>query len=98
MAMNHSIIASDQNEDRAYWVELLVKIASPILDHLSEGNFKQFAQIQYSPAWDNRNKQVAYMEAFGRLIVGLAPFVSLPDDKSAEGIIRKKCAFKFKKV
>ncbi len=97
IAMNNLTIANDETEDRAYWIQLLIKISSPILDHLSEGNFRQFAQIQYSTAWDNRNKQVAYMEAFGRLIVGLAPFVSLPDDESTEGVVRKKIRLQIQK-
>jgi hypothetical protein len=46
--------------------------------------------IETGPTWDNRNKDVAYMEAFGRLIAGLAPFLALPSDDSEEGKIRKQ--------
>jgi hypothetical protein len=77
-------------KDRIYWVRLLDKIAAPILSNMSKGELRKNMPMDYSPAWDSRNKEVAYMEAIGRLIVGLAPFVSLPDEDSEEGRIRLK--------
>ena len=77
-------------KDRMYWVKLLDKIATPILTSMSKGELKKTMPMEYSPTWDNRNKDVAYMEAIGRLIVGIAPFVALPDDDTEEGRIRKK--------
>jgi len=77
-------------KDRLYWVQLLDKIASPILSNMRKGELRKNMPMDYSPAWDNRNKEVAYMEAIGRLIVGIAPFVALPDDDTNEGHIRKK--------
>lgn len=46
--------------------------------------------LEVSPNWDNRNKKVAYMETFGRLMAGIAPWLSLPDDDTAEGQQRKQ--------
>ena len=46
--------------------------------------------VELSPTWDGRNKNVAYMECFGRLMAGLAPWISLPDDDTAEGVQRKQ--------
>jgi hypothetical protein len=71
-------------EDRVYWVELLDKIASPILANMSKGELKLNMKVAFSPTWDNRNSQVAYMEAFGRLLVGIAPFLALPEDNSTK--------------
>ena len=82
-------IASHQKEstgaqDRAYWVGLLDKIASPVLANMSKGELRLNMKLATSPTWDNRNTQVAYMEAFGRLLVGIAPFLDLPDDLSTD--------------
>jgi len=85
-----NILGTNGLKDRIYWVRLLDKIASPILSNMSKGELRKNMPMDYSPAWDSRNKEVAYMEAIGRLIVGLAPFVSLPDDDSEEGRIRLK--------
>lgn len=47
-------------------------------------------QVEVSPTWDGRDKDVTYMECFGRLMSGIAPWLSLPDDNTAEGIQRKQ--------
>jgi hypothetical protein len=76
--------------DRQYWVNLLNKIASPVLDNMSRGMLQKNMPVEVSPAWDGRNKKVAYMEAFGRLIAGIAPFLALADDGSKEAAIRQR--------
>lgn len=76
--------------DREYWCDIMYRIAAPILSNMSEGKLQQEMQIEVSPRWDGRDKQVTYMEAFGRLMMGLAPWLSLPDDETAEGAQRKQ--------
>jgi len=77
-------------DDRTYWVNLLYKISEPILSNMSKGELKKNMQVEYSPIWDGRNKNVAYMEAFGRLMAGIAPWLNLPDDDTPEGKQRKQ--------
>jgi len=79
--------------DRAYWVHLLNKIATPVLQNMSNGTLRKNMKVAFSPTWDNRNKEVAYMEAFGRLLVGIAPFLNLKNEEGCsqeEKNIRKK--------
>ncbi|MDL2213436.1 DUF2264 domain-containing protein [Bacteroides sp. OttesenSCG-928-D19] len=76
--------------DREYWCNLLYQISEPVLKSMSEGNLKQNMLVEVSPTWDGRNKNVTYMEAFGRLMDGIAPWLSLPDDDTAEGKQRKQ--------
>jgi hypothetical protein len=85
---NSNSIAS--KNDRQYWVALLDKIASPVLSNMSNGLLRKNMPVEYSPIWDGRNAQVAYMEAFGRLIAGIAPFLAHPETNDAEGKIRKR--------
>ena len=49
--------------DREYWIMLLDKMASPILMPMSQGKLREVFKPAYSPTWDGRNNQVAYMEA-----------------------------------
>jgi len=79
-----------KGNDRAYWVALLEKIANPVLRNMSRGELRKNMVMEYSPTWDGRNEEVGYMEAFGRLIAGIAPFLALPDDNSAESKIRQR--------
>lgn len=76
--------------DREYWCETIYKIAAPILSNMSEGKLQERMQVEVSPTWDGRDIKVTYMEAFGRLMAGLAPWLALPDDYTAEGRMRKQ--------
>lgn len=76
--------------DRMYWCETMYRIAAPILEPMSEGCLQQKMDLELSPTWDGRDKRVAYMEAFGRTMSGLAPWLSLPDTNTKEGQMRKK--------
>jgi hypothetical protein len=79
-----------KTDDRQFWVATLEKIANPVLSNMSKGELQKNMRVAYSPTWDKRDGRVAFMEAFGRLIAGLAPFVSLSDDNSAESKIRRQ--------
>lgn len=80
----------EESNDRTYWANLLYKIASPVLSNMSKGELSINMQLELSPTWDGRDKRVSYMEGFGRLMSGLAPWLSLPDDDTAEGKQRKQ--------
>lgn len=74
--------------DRAYWVDLLVKMAEPVLSNMSKGELQANMLVETSPNWDGRNIKVTYMETFGRLMAGIAPWLALPDDGTPEGAKR----------
>ncbi|MDR2475466.1 MAG: DUF2264 domain-containing protein [Bacteroidales bacterium] len=78
------------NSDRQYWADRAYQIAAPVLSNMSKGELSKNMQLELSPTWDGRDKRVSYMEAFGRLMDGIAPWLSLPDDDSAEGKQRKQ--------
>lgn len=77
-------------DDRAYWSGLLYKMSAPVLRLMSEGRLQKEMLVEVSPAWDGRDIRVTYMEAFGRLMTGLAPWLSLPDDNTPEGQQRRQ--------
>lgn len=81
--------APDVN-DRAYMAGLLQTMAEPVLSNMAAGNLKKNFALEVSPTWDGRNKGVAYMEAFARLMAGVAPWLSLPEDDTPEGRVRKR--------
>ena len=88
-----SLLANTPNSttgnDRTYWVGLVEKIATPILSNISKGELRKNMEVKYSAHWDGSNQQVIYMECFGRLIAGMAPWFNLPEDNTPEGKIRK---------
>jgi hypothetical protein len=74
--------------DRHYMLDLLQKMAVPVLGPMSQGRLQAVFKPELSPTWDGRNPKVAYLECFGRLIAGIAPWLALPDDSSPEGRLR----------
>jgi hypothetical protein len=86
----YSNSAEKADTDRKYWSDLAYKIAEPVLRNMSECKLSENMQLELSPTWDGRDRRVSYMEAFGRLMDGIAPWLSLPDDDTEEGIQRKQ--------
>ena len=73
-----------KQSDREYWCSLAYKMAQPVLENMAKGELQKNMQTEFSPSFDNRNRKVVYMETFGRLMAGVAPWLALPDDESAE--------------
>lgn len=72
-------------EDRAFWVASMVKIAEPVLTNLSEGKLR--ARMPYESEDASRVK-FAHLEAVGRLVCGMAPWLELGSDNTEEGQLR----------
>ena len=69
-----------QQTDREYWAALAYKMAQPVLENMAKGELQKNMKTEFSPSFDNRNRKVAYMETFGRLMAGIAPWLTLPDE------------------
>lgn len=82
------LLEKDSSPDRAYWSDLAYRIAYPVLSNMSEGRLQQNMLVEVSPSWDGRDRGVTYMETFGRLMAGIAPWLALPDDGTPEGTRR----------
>ena len=78
---------------RAEWVDFAYRLARPVLEPMSEGRLHEVfntkrGSLELSPCWDGRDVEVSYMEAFARLMAGIAPWLALPDDDTPEGVKR----------
>lgn len=79
-----------EKTDRQVWADLCYKISQPVLENMSKGNFQKDFPLELSPTWDGRDTKVAYLETFARLMAGISPWLSLPDDGTPEGKQRKQ--------
>lgn len=83
--------------DREIWAETAYKIAYPVLSNLAAGTLHQNMPVeQRGPshpeygAYGDRTKY-AYLEAVGRTICGIAPWLELPvDTTTRDGQMRKE--------
>ena len=76
--------------DREYWCEQAYRMAQPVLENMAKGELRKNMKTEFSPSFDKRDRRVVYMETFGRLMAGVAPWIALPDDGTAEGARRKQ--------
>jgi len=77
-------------EDREYWVNTLYKIVYPVVHNLAEGTLKKNMPVEKAPGYSLKAEKVTYLEAVGRTMAGLAPWLVLPDDDTKEGKLRKQ--------
>ena len=76
--------------DRERWIGVMRKLADPVLNNLATGTLKARMPVEQAAGADR--KPVTHLEALGRLIAGLAPWIELPSDASPEGQLRAKYA------
>jgi hypothetical protein len=74
-------------EDRAYSVKVLTRVAEPVLTALAEGKLREKLP-QF--AWEHDRTNYAELEAFGRTLAGIAPWLELGPDETPEGKLRAK--------
>lgn len=84
-----TIYAKKQKEsDRTYWANLAYKISEPVLRNMSKGELRKNMTVDVAPTWAGASPELAYMEAFGRLMAGIAPWLALEADNTKEGKMR----------
>ncbi len=76
--------------DREMWVSTLRRLADPVLTNLVNATLKTRMPIEQAPGADRRS--VTHLEALGRLVAGIAPWIELPADGTAESQLRARYA------
>ena len=74
-------------DDRAFQVQTLTRIAEPVLSSLADGKLKSTLPTH---DWERTRTNFAPLEAFGRSLAGIAPWLELGPDDSAEGKLRAR--------
>src|SRR5438094_2246356 len=78
--------------DREYWLGVLARLAEPVLTNLAEGRLRQRMPIEIAPAGRPDRRDYTHLEAVGRLLTGIAPWLELADDGSPEAGRRRRYA------
>jgi hypothetical protein len=82
--------ATSPVEDRTFWIAVMRRLADPVLTHLANGTLKARMPVEQAAGTDRRS--VTHLEALGRLIAGIAPWLELPADDTPEGRMRVEYA------
>jgi hypothetical protein len=82
--------AQSNSEDRQFYIDAMLKISHPVLDALSKNQLKKTMPVEMSSKAVNDRSDFTYLEAFGRTLAGIAPWLELGSDNSKEGKLREK--------
>lgn len=78
------------NNDRSIWLHYLDRLAGPVLLNIAENKLKENMQVVLSERTDNATLRTssAYLEAFGRTMAGIAPWLNLEGGSDEERLLR----------
>ena len=74
--------------DRTVWLDVLRRLADPVLTNLANETLKARMPVEEVAGANRRG--VTHLEALGRLVAGIAPWLELPATDSAEGRVRAR--------
>ena len=79
-----------ENKDRAIWLSALDRVARPLLTNMSQGKLRANMPVESIAEDLDKRRLVTHLEALGRLIVGISPWLELGPDETPEGRLRAK--------
>ncbi len=69
-----------QSNDRDIWIAAMRRLADPVLTNAANGTLKARMPVEQAAGADRR--AVTHLEAIGRLLAGIAPWIELGEDPS----------------
>lgn len=79
-------------EDRAFWVENLRRVAEPLLTAMKDRRLKELMPVECKPGLLEGRKKCTYLEAVGRLLSGISPWLEHGPHDGREGALRERFA------
>jgi hypothetical protein len=86
-----AVIGGAAADARVYWTQVAARLATPVLGALARRQLKATMPVEANPASPDR-PQFSHLEALGRLLAGLAPWLELGEDATPEGTARGRFA------
>jgi hypothetical protein len=77
--------------DRAYWIAMLERVAGPVLENMSRGTLHARMPVEARPGVKDR-PEYTHLEAIGRTLTGIAPWLELGPGSEEEGRRRARVA------
>lgn len=87
--MGESQNVSNQ-QTRDYFIDTMITIVDPVLSALSKNELIETMPVEVSLNPNGDRSKFTYLEAFGRTLSGIAPWLELGPDDTKEGQLREK--------
>jgi hypothetical protein len=78
--------------DRAYWLATLLRVAEPVLTAAAAGRLKAALPVEAATGQQEGRRHVTHLEALGRTLAGLAPWLELKDVPANEAARQQRAA------
>src|SRR5580704_18792348 len=69
--------------DRAYWIEVVKRVSEPVLEAVSQGQLRARMPVEAGAGLVEARSKSTHLEAFGRLISGLGPWLECAEVQGA---------------
>ena len=79
-------------DDRRYWLRVVERIAEPVLSNLARRQLKARMPVEAAATAAADRARVTHLEAIGRLLAGIAPWLEHGADSGDEGALRRRYA------
>jgi hypothetical protein len=83
---------STGSDDRGYWLSVLKRLADPVLVNLAQRRLKERMAVESAAGATAERRNFTYLEAFGRLLAGISPWLELNAAAGEEGKLRDRYA------
>ena len=81
-----------RTESREWWWKTLVKVAEPVLGKLAENRLKATMPVEALPGHEEKRRIVTHLEALGRTLSGIAPWLAVTGITATEEAERARMA------
>lgn len=88
--INKLYVPAALESDRDYWLATMDKIAYPVLSNLAKGTLKKEMPVESAEGLEENRKEVTYLEALGRTLTGIAPWLALKEVYGNEKVLQQK--------
>ncbi|UOQ65736.1 DUF2264 domain-containing protein [Hymenobacter volaticus] len=78
--------------DRTYWLNTLLRVADPVLAAGAQARLKATMPIEAAPGQQEGRRSVSHLEALGRTLAGLAPWLEMKGATGDEATRQKRYA------
>ncbi|GAA4917730.1 DUF2264 domain-containing protein [Mucilaginibacter defluvii] len=93
-ALCHTALAQSKSgvADRELWLRYMDKVARPVMENLAADRLKEVMPVEFADKIDNREsrQKVAYLEAFGRALCGISPWLQTEGGSITEQKLRSQ--------
>jgi|SRR5581483_4848969 len=79
-------------EDRKFWLQTLAKVSDPVLTAASQRRLKELMPVEAPHGNFSERSQYTHLEALGRLLTGIAPWLESGSSTGKEGTLRSHYA------